>query len=207
MSSARLSKHSQNRRVALCIYSSRSRPWAFSVIASSIRKSNLPACASSSICRSHCSQSRSTNHCRKRAYSSGASAAIAVCSSSTRDMMTTLYVLLRSNTGHESRPKVEIDDNISDIEQPLTVGNLIKPANGFPKQAKDFNLHVVETYNEVLELALHRHADAMNPFQELEHPTQGGSLGWLVDLVGERLVLTSQLLAQSALRHRIDQQR
>ena len=95
----------------------------------------------------------------------------------------------------------------ADIEQPLTMGNLIKPANGFPKQAKDFNLHVVETYNEVLELALHRHADAMNPFQELEHPTQGGSLGWLVDLVGERLVLTSQLLAQSALRHRIDQQR
>src|SRR5713101_4216853 len=94
-----------------------------------------------------------------------------------------------------------------DIEQPLTMGNLIKPANGFPKQAKDFNLHVVETYNEVLELALHRHADTMNPFQELEHPTQGGSLGWLVDLVGERLVLTSQLLAQSALRHRIDQQR
>ena len=95
----------------------------------------------------------------------------------------------------------------TDIEQPLTGGNLIKPANCFPKQAKDFNLHVVETYNEILELTLYGHADTMNPFQELEHPTQGGPLGWLVDLVGERLVLTRQLLAQSALRHRIDQQR
>ena len=84
---------------------------------------------------------------------------------------------------------------------------MIKPANCFPTQAKDFNLHVVETYNEVLELAWHRHADAVNPFQELEHPTQGGPLGWVVDLVGERLVLTRQLLAPSALRHRIDQQR
>src|SRR5712691_2799637 len=113
-------------------------------------------------------------------------------------------VLPISTTRNQLFPKTS---PCTDIEQPLTMGNLIKPANGFPKQAKDFNLHVVETYNEVLELALHRHADTMNPFQELEHPTQGGSLGWLVDLVGERLVLTSQLLAQSALRHRIDQQR
>src|SRR5215471_16612814 len=85
--------------------------------------------------------------------------------------------------------------------------NLIKPTNCFPKQAKDFNLHVVKTFNEVVDLALHRHADAVNPFQELEHPTQGWPLGWLVDLVGEPLVLTRQLLAQSALHHRIDEQR
>src|SRR5215831_12647246 len=96
---------------------------------------------------------------------------------------------------------------ISDIEQPLTRRNLIKPTNCFPKQAKDFNLHVVKTFNEVVDLALHRHADAVNPFQELEHPTQGWPLGWLVDLVGEHLLLTRQLLAQSALHHRIDEQR
>src|SRR6516162_7818755 len=74
-------------------------------------------------------------------------------------------------------------DRITDIEQPLTRRNLIKPTNCFPKQAKDFNLHVVKTFNEVVDLALHRHADAVNPFQELEHPTQGWPLGWLVDLV------------------------
>ena len=53
----------------------------------------------------------------------------------------------------------------ADIEQPLTRGNLIKPADLFPKQAQDFDLHIVETFNQVVDLALNYHADAVNPFE------------------------------------------
>jgi hypothetical protein len=53
----------------------------------------------------------------------------------------------------------------SDIEQPLTRRNLIKPTDLFPKQAKDFDLYLVQPFNEVVQLALHGHADAMNPFE------------------------------------------
>src|SRR6266850_6722455 len=79
---------------------------------------------------------------------------------------------------------------ISDIEQPLTGGNLIKSTDLFPKQAKDFAAYLVEAFNQVVELALHGHADAMNPFEQLEDPTQGRPLRRLVDLVGYCLVLT-----------------
>ena len=58
-----------------------------------------------------------------------------------------------------------------DIEQPLTGRNLIKPTDLFPKQAKDFDLHLVQPFNQVVNLALHGHADAMNPFKQLEDPT------------------------------------
>jgi len=54
---------------------------------------------------------------------------------------------------------------ITDIEQPLTRRNLIKPTDLFPKQAKDFDLYLVQPFNEVVQLALHGHADAMNPFE------------------------------------------
>jgi hypothetical protein len=40
-----------------------------------------------------------------------------------------------------------------------------------PKQPKDFDLHLVETFNEVVNLILHDHADPMNPFEQLEDPT------------------------------------
>src|SRR5437899_1477426 len=53
----------------------------------------------------------------------------------------------------------------ADIEQPLTRRNLIKPTDLFPKQAKDFDLYLVQPFNEVVQLALHGHADAMNPFE------------------------------------------
>ena len=53
----------------------------------------------------------------------------------------------------------------TDIEQPLTRRNLIKPTDLFPKQAKDFDLYLVQPFNEVVQLALHGHADAMNPFE------------------------------------------
>src|SRR5215468_12503926 len=70
-------------------YMFRSFPLAFSVIASSIRKSNFPDAESSSICLSHCSQSLSTNHCLNCAYSSGEREIIADCLASTRDTIIT----------------------------------------------------------------------------------------------------------------------
>ena len=57
------------------------------------------------------------------------------------------------------------------------------------KQTKDFDLHLIEAFNEVMHLALHGYADAMNAFEQLEDPTQSRSLRRLVDLVRYRLVL------------------
>src|SRR5215470_12916555 len=93
----------------------------------------------------------------------------------------------------------------ADIEQPLIRRKLIKPTDLCPKQAKNFHLYSSEAFDQVMDLALHGHAHAMNPFEELEHPTQGGPFCRLVNLVRQRLVLTRQVMAQSALRHRIDQ--
>src|SRR6266540_4020514 len=84
---------------------------------------------------------------------------------------------------------------LADIEQPLTGRNLIKPADLFPKQAKDFNLHCIEAFNQVMDLALHGHAHPMTPFEQLENPTQGWPFCRLVDLVRQRLVLTRQVVA------------
>jgi hypothetical protein len=83
----------------------------------------------------------------------------------------------------------------SDIEQPLTGRNLIKPTDLFPKQAKDFDLHRVGALKEVVDCILHRDADAMNPFQELKHPPQRRPLRRLIDLVRYGFVLTGSLLA------------
>jgi hypothetical protein len=94
-----------------------------------------------------------------------------------------------------------------DIEQPLTGRNLIKPTDLIPKQAKEFDLHLVEPFNQVVDLAWHGHADAMNPLKPLEDPTQGRPRSRLVDLVRHRLPLARQLVAHAALRHGIDQQR
>jgi len=40
-----------------------------------------------------------------------------------------------------------------------------------PKQPKDFDLHLVETFNEVVNLILHDHADPMNPFEDPQEGT------------------------------------
>jgi hypothetical protein len=60
---------------------------------------------------------------------------------------------------------------LADIEQPLTRRNLINLAHFLPKQPKDFDLHLVQTVNQVVNLILHEKADPVNPFEELEHPT------------------------------------
>ena len=67
-------------------------------------------------------------------------------------------------------------------------------------------MYLVEAFDQVVNLTLHRHANAMNPFEQLEDPTQGRPLRRVVDLVWYRRVLTRSLLAQSTLRHGIDQQ-
>lgn len=59
----------------------------------------------------------------------------------------------------------------ADIEQPLTRRNLINLAHFLPKQPKDFDLHLVETFNEVMYLILHDQTDPVNSFEQLEHPT------------------------------------
>jgi len=79
---------------------------------------------------------------------------------------------------------------VTDIEQPLTRGNLINLAHCFPKQPKDFDLHLIETFNEVVNLILHDHADPVNPFKQLEDPTSGRPLSQLIDLIGKALMLT-----------------
>src|SRR5215510_4747402 len=95
---------------------------------------------------------------------------------------------------------------LTDIEQLLTGRNLIKSTDLFPKEAKDFGLHCAQPFNKVMDLALNGHADAMNAFEQLEHPTQGRALSRLVDLIWYGLVLTCQLLTQSTLRHGIHEQ-
>lgn len=59
----------------------------------------------------------------------------------------------------------------TDIEQPLTRGNLINLAHFLPEQPKDFDLHLVETFNEVVNLILHDQTNPVNTFEQLEYPT------------------------------------
>jgi hypothetical protein len=59
---------------------------------------------------------------------------------------------------------------LTDIEQPLTQRNLINLAHILPKQSKDVDLHLVETFNEVVNLTVYAHPDPMNPFEQLENP-------------------------------------
>jgi hypothetical protein len=78
---------------------------------------------------------------------------------------------------------------------------LIKTADPFSKEAKDFDLHLIQAFDEIMDLALHGHVDTVNPFEQLEDPTQGWPLRRLMDLVGYRVTLPRSLVAQSALRH------
>ena len=60
--------------------------------------------------------------------------------------------------------------SIADIEQPLTGRNLIKPTDLVPKQAQDCDLYLVEAFDQVMDFALHSHADAMNPLRAVGRP-------------------------------------
>jgi hypothetical protein len=48
---------------------------------------------------------------------------------------------------------------------------LIKIADLFPKQTEDVDLHVVEAFDEIMNLTLPPHSDAVNAFQQLEDPS------------------------------------
>jgi len=45
---------------------------------------------------------------------------------------------------------------------------LIKTADLIAKQPEDFDLHIIEAFNEIMHLTLHRHADTVDAFQQLE---------------------------------------
>ena len=46
-----------------------------------------------------------------------------------------------------------------------------KTADLRAKQPENFDLHVSEAFNEIMRLTLHRHADTVDAFQQLEDPT------------------------------------
>lgn len=79
-------------------------------------------------------------------------------------------------------------------------------ADLFAKEVKDFDFYLIQTRYEVPDLTVDRHMDALDPVQHLKHPPQSRTARRLVDLIRDRFVLTGSCSAQTALRHRIDQQ-
>src|SRR5437763_17022985 len=69
---------------------------------------------------------------------------------------------------------------ITDIEQPLTGRNLIKPTDLFPKQTQDFDLHLIQPFNQVVPLALDGHTDTMNPFEVSDHGVNSLKINGLI---------------------------
>jgi hypothetical protein len=47
---------------------------------------------------------------------------------------------------------------------------VIKTTNLLPKQTKDFDLQVVESFDEIVHLTLYGHPNTVNAFQEREDP-------------------------------------
>ena len=95
---------------------------------------------------------------------------------------------------------------IADIEQSLTGRKLIQLTDLFPKPAQDFGLYRAQPFNAVMDLAFPGAADAMNPFEPVEHPPQGRTLSRLIELVWDGRVLACQGLTQATLRHSIHEQ-
>ena len=75
------------------------------------------------------------------------------------------------------------------------------------KEVKDFDFCLIQTRYQVPDLTVDRHTDALDPVQHLKHPPQSRTARRLVDLIRDRFVLTGSFSAQTALCHRIDQQR
>lgn len=67
---------------------------------------------------------------------------------------------------------------------------LIDVADLLAKEPKDFDFHLTQTRYQVLDLTVNHQADALNPFSYLKHPPQGRTIGRLVELMRDRLVLT-----------------
>ena len=48
---------------------------------------------------------------------------------------------------------------------------MIKIADSFANHAKDFDLDVIEAFDEIVHVTLSRHTDAVDPFKQLKNPT------------------------------------
>ena len=77
---------------------------------------------------------------------------------------------------------------------------VIDVADLLAKEPKDFDFHLIQTRYQVSDLTVNHQADALNPCQHLQHPPQGRTIGRLVELMRDRLVLTGSLPAQATLR-------
>jgi len=95
----------------------------------------------------------------------------------------------------------------ADIEQPLTQSNLINLAHILPKPSQDVDLHLVETFHEVVQVTVYAHPAPMHPFEQWEKPAEGGTLRRLIDWVGKALLLTHSGLMPTTRRHRRAQHR
>jgi hypothetical protein len=78
---------------------------------------------------------------------------------------------------------------------------VIKIADSFAKQAKDFDPDVIEAFDEIVHVTLSRHTDAVDPCKQLKNPTPGRLPSRLVALVWYGLVVSGSLLAESPLGH------
>ena len=54
---------------------------------------------------------------------------------------------------------------------------LIHVADLCAKEAKDFDLHLIQTCDQLLNLTFNLHPDTFDPFQHLKHPSQRRSDG------------------------------
>jgi len=80
------------------------------------------------------------------------------------------------------------------VYQMLARSNVIHLTNLFTKQAKNFDANLVQPFDARVHLILNGHPHAVNPFQQLEHPAQGGTTCRLMDLIGQRVVLPRSCL-------------
>ena len=76
----------------------------------------------------------------------------------------------------------------------LARSNVIHLTNLFTKQAKNFDADLIQPFDERVNLLLNGHPYAVNPFQQLEHPTQGGTTCGLMDLIGQGVILPRSFL-------------
>jgi hypothetical protein len=77
----------------------------------------------------------------------------------------------------------------------------IDVADLFTKEPKDFAFHLMQTREQVSDLTINQQADALHPFPHLPHPPPGRTIGRLVTLRRDRLVLTCSLPAQTPWRY------
>ena len=76
----------------------------------------------------------------------------------------------------------------------LARSNVIHLTNFFTKQAKNFDANLVQPFDERVHLILNGHPHAVHPFQQLEHPAQGGTTCRVMDVIGPRVVLPRSCL-------------